>query len=267
MAEDFDDINDMDDIDLDDLIGNEDVIQPQNVNNNQASQENRAVRKIKVKKLVKRPVSAPVEDSYNQPETDENSGEDDYAPIIGGDQPSNFDLDNYLDGVESNKNIKQEVPSNLPVVNNDHNQEEEQPRFIDESDLIDNKTRFAFLEGEPIPRKAVIIAAVVVFFVGFFFAKLFFAEQKIVQHGLQGVVTNPEVPKGRPRCGVAEKTQGCVLYIMNPERQELNARDFYDLASQLTKRQKFVIETGNMKYASVKIRPGAVVMLNIPPLQ
>ena len=75
------------------------------------------------------------------------------------------------------------------------------------------------------------------------------------------------MPKGRARCGVAEKTQGCVLYLMNPQRQDLNARDFYDLASQLTGRQRFVIETGNMRYSNVKIAPGEIAQFNIPPLQ
>ncbi|MBR2034127.1 MAG: hypothetical protein IKA03_05620 [Alphaproteobacteria bacterium] len=53
---------------------------------------------------------------------------------------------------------------------------------------------------------------------------------------------------------------------MNPQRQDMNARDFYDLASQLTGRQRFVIETGNMRYANQKIRPGEIAQLNIPPL-
>ena len=97
-------------------------------------------------------------------------------------------------------------------------------------------------------------------------SRLLFTDHKIVRNGLQGVVINVEVPKGRARCGIAERTQGCVLYIMNPQRQELNARDFYDLASQLTGRQRFVIETGNMRYSNKKIRPGDIVQLNIPPI-
>ena len=112
------------------------------------------------------------------------------------------------------------------------------------------------------------IALVLLFFVaGLVFGKIMFSSEQVVRNGLQGVVVNPEVPQGRSRCGVAEKTQGCVLYVMNPQRQELNGRDFYDLASQLTGRQRFVIETGNMRYSSVKIKPGNIAQLNIPPLQ
>lgn len=116
-------------------------------------------------------------------------------------------------------------------------------------------------------KKKIIGIAVACLCVGLLFGRIFFSGSNVVQNGLQGVVVNPEVPKGRSRCGVAEKTQGCVLYVMNPQRQELNGRDFYDLASQLTGRQRFVIETGNMRYSSYKIKPGAIAQLNIPPLQ
>ena len=102
---------------------------------------------------------------------------------------------------------------------------------------------------------------------GIFFAKVFMAPPAVEQNGLQGVVVNAEVPRGRARCGRAEKTQGCVLYIMNPQRQDLSGRDFYDLAAQLTGRQRFMIETGNMRYASTKIQPGGIAQINIPPLQ
>jgi hypothetical protein len=97
---------------------------------------------------------------------------------------------------------------------------------------------------------------------------MFFSGSEVVnKKGLDGVVVNQEVPQGRARCGTTEKTQGCVLYIMNPQRQELNGRDFYDWASQLTGRQRFVIETSNMRYSTVKIKPGYIAQINIPPLQ
>lgn len=119
-----------------------------------------------------------------------------------------------------------------------------------------------------IDKKKALFGGIIALTVGIFIGSIFFGGgDQVVQNGLQGVVVNPEVPKGRARCGVAEKMQGCVLYVMNPQRQELNGRDFYDLASQLTGRQRFVIETGNMRYSSVKIRPGAIAQLNIPPLQ
>ena len=115
-------------------------------------------------------------------------------------------------------------------------------------------------------KKTLIIACICIV-IGLVLGNFMFSNKKVVRDGLQGVVTNPEVPKGRSRCGIAEKTQGCVLYIMNPQRSELNGRDFYDLAAQLTGRQRFVIETGNMRYSTVKIKPGNIAQLNIPPLQ
>ncbi|MBR2922248.1 MAG: hypothetical protein IKC10_02880 [Alphaproteobacteria bacterium] len=114
--------------------------------------------------------------------------------------------------------------------------------------------------------KVFVLAMITVLFIGVFAGKIFFTQSAVVKNGLQGVVVNPEVPRGRARCGIAERSQGCVLYIMNPQRQEMSAKDFYDLASQVTGRQRFMIETGNMRYANSKIKPGDIVQLNIPPL-
>lgn len=141
-------------------------------------------------------------------------------------------------------------------------------RFITENDLV-QKPRFIdeLMVGNLFTVKGLVVVSVLVFIVGLLFAKIFMGGKTVVKDGLQGVVVNAEVPRGRARCGVAEKTQGCVLYIMNPQRQDLQGRDFYDLASQLTGRQRFVIETGNMRYSSVKVRPGDIAQINIPPLQ
>lgn len=173
-----------------------------------------------------------------------------------------FNLDSYLDETD-----------NLPVATQNRNiPENNPPKFIGTDDFEDEEIIASDDNSKHklqkfLTPKALISIAIGAFFVGFIIAKVMFGEQKVVRDGLQGVVINAEVPRGRARCGVAEKTQGCVLYIMNPQRQELNARDFYDLASQLTGRQRFVIETGNMRYSNVKIRPGDIAQFNIPPLQ
>lgn len=181
-----------------------------------------------------------------------------YSPVAKTD----FNIDDVLDG---NVNL----PANSQEKELDSQAENFQPKFIDESDITPPKIPFMeqIMQGNMFTMKGMALIAVCVFVVGIFFAKLFFTQQTVVRDGLQGVVFNPEVPRGRARCGVAERTQGCVLYIMNPQRQELTGRDFYDLASQLTSRQRFVIETGNMRYSNVKIRPGDIAQLNIPPLQ
>ena len=151
-------------------------------------------------------------------------------------------------------------PSAKPLSNNN---DEYIPQFINDDKDYDNVYSHSTISQD---KKMLILAAVIAFVIGFIFAKILGGEQKIVHNGLQEVVLNGEVPQGRARCGKAPTGQGCVLYIMNPQRQELSARDFYDLAAQLTGRQRFVIETGNMRYSNTKIRPGEIAQFNIPPL-
>ncbi len=85
--------------------------------------------------------------------------------------------------------------------------------------------------------------------------------------GLTGVIANPEVPRGRMRCGIAEKGQGCVLYLMNYQRRDVQAKDFYPLVAQMTGVQRFQIETGNMRYAYTTIKPGYIAQFNVPPVR
>ncbi len=167
-----------------------------------------------------------------------------------------IDLDALLDGAP-------EQPQSTDIVPKEELQSQDEfPKFINQ-----------IQEEEPqevlpsfVNKKNIIIALLGSFIVGFFISSTFFNPPEVVKGGLQGVVPNIEVPRGRARCGLTDRTQGCVLYLMNPQRQELNGRDFYDLASQLTARQRFVIETGNMRYSNTKIRPGEIGQFNIPPL-
>ena len=171
--------------------------------------------------------------------------------------------------VQSNIPQTAPQPSNLPYVQ-DEPSYQETPQYVEdepytyEEPVYQGNADYAY---NSIEKKKVLWIALACLFFGVLVGKFFLGSSQVVQNGLQGVVINPEVPKGRSRCGVAEKTQGCVLYVMNPQRQELNGRDFYDLASQLTGRQRFVVETGNMRYSSIKIRPGDIAQINIPPLQ
>ena len=83
---------------------------------------------------------------------------------------------------------------------------------------------------------------------------------------MPGVVYNSEIPKGRPRCGLAQKGQGCVLYLMNAQRREVEAKDFFTMASDILGVPKFQIETANIRYATMRIPPGYIALLNIPPM-
>lgn len=175
-----------------------------------------------------------------------------------------FNLDAYID---ENANLPTVADENYSIDNNQYYSQTPTPHFIDENDLVNEQIASGNYYPGMVAKKIAVVVAIATFLVGFVGAKLMFGQQKVVRDGLQGVVVNSEVPRGRARCGVAEKTQGCVLYIMNPQRSELNASDFYDLASQLTGRQRFVIETGNMRYSNQKIKPGEIAQFNIPPLQ
>ena len=166
-----------------------------------------------------------------------------------------FNLDSYLEN------------DNLPAMQTSPAQNSFNPLFIEEEEEGPRTLKDRLMVGNLFTATAVIATAVACLLFGIFFAKVFMAPPAVEQNGLQGVIVNAEVPRGRARCGKAEKTQGCVLYIMNPQRQDLSGRDFYDLAAQLTGRQRFMIETGNMRYASTKIHPGGIAQINIPPLQ
>lgn len=174
-------------------------------------------------------------------------------------KPTQTEIDRYLDtpAAEENEPADFFAPSKA-----------ERPKFIGEDeysseipDYIPSQTNgFAWLTP-----KTLALFVVISLFCGVIMGKLIFGESKVV-NGLQGVVVNSEVPRGRARCGIAERAQGCVLYAMNPHRQDILAKDFYDMAAQMTGRQRFMIETGNMRYANTKIRPGEIAQLNIPPL-
>ncbi len=216
-------------------------------------------------KKVKRPIKRIIPGQMSQPATPNTIAGNNAASepqSWSNNSQGSLNIDDILDG---NTNLP--VSAKEADISNQNN--DFQPQFINESDITPPKVPFKeqLMQGNMFTVKGVSLIALLVFVFGIFFAKIFFTQQTVVRDGLQGVVFNPEVPRGRARCGVAERTQGCVLYIMNPQRQELTGRDFYDLASQLTSRQRFVIETGNMRYSNVKIRPGDIAQLNIPPLQ
>ena len=224
--------------------------------------ENQDINRPKLKKI-KRPINrtmpvgesnnimqqgfkAPVINTQNQnnfqPREDSN--------IVHAQMLSSKELNEYLD-----------TPSRLPDVSK--KQDEYFPNYISEDEYYNKQETET---PEWLNLKIFIIATAISLILGLIVGKLFFSQSAVVHNGLQGVVVNSEVPRGRARCGIAERSQGCVLYIMNPQRQEMSAKDFYDLASQMTGRQRFMIETGNMRYANSRIKPGEIVQLNIPPL-
>ena len=160
--------------------------------------------------------------------------------------------------------------NNVPAIQQEQIYEQNQSDYVEDDYAYANPEEGASYAYATTDKSKMFIVAMISLLIGLLVGKFFFSSSssssKASQNGLQGVIMNPEVPQGRSRCGMAEKTQGCVLYLMNPERQELNGRDFYDWASQLTKRPRFIIETGNMRYSNAKIKPGYIAQINIPPL-
>lgn len=238
---------------------------------NQNMVSNDGLRKFKkVKRPVKRFVpGTPAQPSASQPVN--NITEIETQPLNA---QSNLDelLDNQLNLPSINASQQTfhplRQPENQVQTESQKTAYQQQNRFLSEDDFAP-KPRFidTLMEGNLFTVKGVALIAVLTLILGALVTKLIVGGKTVVKDGLQGVVVNTEVPRGRARCGVAERTQGCVLYIMNPQRRDLQGRDFYDLASQLTGRQRFVVETGNMRYSSAKIRPGDIAQINIPPLQ
>ncbi len=118
-----------------------------------------------------------------------------------------------------------------------------------------------------VKKNVLVVCCILFLFVGVFVGKTLFSSKSVEKQGLEGVVINDDVPAGRPRCGLTDKSQACVFYLMNWYKQELNGRDFYKLAAQLTGREEYMIETDNLRYATVKIKPGHFAQLNIPALK
>lgn len=121
--------------------------------------------------------------------------------------------------------------------------------------------------GGYVKKNILVVCSLLFLFVGIFAGKALFSSKSVEKQGLEGVVINDDVPAGRPRCGLTDKSQACVFYLMNWYKQELNGRDFYKLAAQLTGREEYMIETDNLRYATVKIKPGHFAQLNIPALK
>lgn len=189
-----------------------------------------------------------------------------------------FENNNHSSTIERNSGLSNNIQQtsstavqnhNLPAVNDAFYQNNpntgEEINYIDENNYTQEVYGYEDDEAR-MSVKLVIVIAIISLFLGLLSGKLLFKTSQTTQNGLQGVVYNSEIPRGRARCGLTESSQGCVLYLMNPKRQNIRAKDFYEIAAQMTGRQKFMIETGNMRYSNVEIRPGDIAQLNIPPL-
>jgi hypothetical protein len=85
--------------------------------------------------------------------------------------------------------------------------------------------------------------------------------------GSQGIVRNPEIKQNLARCGMADRTAACVLYIVNASRNDRLAEEFFDEAVKLTGRQKYLLTIENSQYAKTRIPPGHFAQIKIPALK
>ena len=146
----------------------------------------------------------------------------------------------------------------------DNNGDAESIHFVTDADLYNDHTESAkdFLQNRNV-QMLMFIACLIGVLIGYFAAP---RPNHVSGHGLEGVVFNPDVPKGRSRCGLVEYQQPCVLYIVNPKTQEVTGKDFYSTAAKWTGREAYMIEVNNMHYGQQRIKPGQIAAINIPSL-
>ena len=90
-------------------------------------------------------------------------------------------------------------------------------------------------------------------------------QQKIVK-GLTGVVPNPDIRSNNlRRCGTVAATSPCLVFIMNHERNDKLAEDFFDEAAKLTGRAPYRVRIENQHYATTPITRGQIAVIKIPP--
>lgn len=209
------------------------------------------LKKIKRPKVRPMPITDSSNDAINTPLASDNL--ESFSAPIQENVSNNTSIVTASDAQDLITNDNQYIADSLPP---------------DLDYLDDSGSNDVFIDSANYTKKSfAYMMAVLCLFIGLFIGKTLFSSETIENYGLEGVVTNPDVPAGRPRCGLTDKSQACVFYLMNWYKQELNGRDFYRLAAELTGREEYMIETDNLRYAGMKIKPGNIAQLNIPALK
>ena len=84
---------------------------------------------------------------------------------------------------------------------------------------------------------------------------------------LTGIVWNPDIRQDLPRCGTVAEGYPCTVYIVNHSRNDRYGEYFFDEATRLTGRQKYLVTIENQHYAKARIPPGYVAQVRIPSLK
>lgn len=85
--------------------------------------------------------------------------------------------------------------------------------------------------------------------------------------GLQGVVRNIDLTERLPRCGIAEKGQACLLYIMNSSKYDKTAEDFFNEVVRLMEVSHYSVSMVNSRYAKQRIKPGYIAQIKVPAVR
>lgn len=131
----------------------------------------------------------------------------------------------------------------------------------------------AKLDEKPLPpiltRTSVfLIVCISILLFGLTFGAIFFSSKPtptLFADAVRGVVRNPDIRQAVPRCGTVAKGQACVVYLMNPDSADREAKTFFQLVADMTGIYKYVIETANPNYANTIIRPGHIGAFYIMP--
>ncbi len=180
---------------------------------------------------------------------------------------NNNNIPNTENDVNKDANIYPDANKNLTSDANVELNNDFQPQHQPTEQPYHEFSFLSFIPEKYRDKKYFLIAIIAIFLIGLIFGGIFFggSSSNTKSTGLAGVVANMEVPAGRPRCGMVEYGQGCVLYIVNAQRREINAKELYTLAAQMTKVPVYLIETGNLRYNNTLIKPGYIAQINIQP--
>lgn len=223
--------------------------------NNPSLQQPRVIRKIRKIKRPKAEINQATKPVVPPKAGSNESQGKAPAPKISFISPEQQNDPKYVRNLPQANSLKQDTLYNK-------NSGVENIRFVSDdypSDIMQNHNIAELLKN-----KTVLLLVAIAAIFGIIIGSSFSSESS--KHGLDWVVANPDVPAGRSRCGLVDQHQGCVLYLMNPEKRNVTGKDFYSVAAKWTKRERYQIETGNMHYGSKQIKPGHIAQINIPPL-
>ena len=162
------------------------------------------------------------------------------------------------------------VPPKAPTpvfMPKEHPQETQTKGLYDDNFCVDFNLPAKFLTTKMM---AMVIGGVLL--VGVIFGATFFGgsdsgTSQQQQQGLQGIVPNPDLTKRTDRCGIAEKGQACLLYIMNSSRYDKTAEDFFEEAAATMGIGTYAVSMVNVRYAKQRIRPGYIAQIKIPDVR